>query len=148
MKIMEERIEKFIKGHHVMTLATVENNVPHCSSIFYVYDAEKSTLYFMSSPDTMHIRQALKQPLVAGTITPGHVSIARIQGIQFTGKFFQPKGEEFKKAKSVYVNRFLVARFMSSSFWALELHSIKMTDNTLGFGKKLHWDRLKEIEQV
>jgi uncharacterized protein YhbP (UPF0306 family) len=30
---------------------------------------------------------------------------------------------------------------MKASVWRLDLHEVKMTDNTLGFGKKLHWAR-------
>jgi uncharacterized protein YhbP (UPF0306 family) len=34
-----------------------------------------------------------------------------------------------------------VAVAMKAPVWRLKLNYIKMTDNTLGFGKKLLWDR-------
>jgi uncharacterized protein YhbP (UPF0306 family) len=30
---------------------------------------------------------------------------------------------------------------MKAPVWQLSLQEVKMTDNTLGFGKKLHWTR-------
>ncbi|VEI62926.1 Uncharacterized protein conserved in bacteria [Serratia fonticola] len=30
---------------------------------------------------------------------------------------------------------------MKAPIWQIALQEVKMTDNTLGFGKKLHWAR-------
>ena len=50
-------------------------------------------------------------------------------------------GEEAEAARARYCKRFPIARAMKASVWRLDLHEVKMTDNTLGFGKKLHWAR-------
>ncbi len=141
MNPIEERIEKFIGSHRLLTLATTDEHLPFCCNIFYVFHPANGSFYFMSAAETKHIQDALKQPVVAGTIVSGDVSLAKIQGIQFTGRFFQPKEVEFEEAKRLYMKKFPVAHFITSSLWAIEPDFIKMTDNTLGFGKKILWSR-------
>ena len=147
MNRIEERIEKFILNHHLLTLATTEEQLPYCCSVFYVFNPDRGNFYFMSAPETKHIGHALTQPMVAGTIVLGDVSIAKIQGIQFTGRFFKPEGVEFDEAKSLYLKKFPIAHFLPSSLWAIEPDTFKMTDNTLGFGKKILWRRFEEVSQ-
>ncbi|MGD0342664.1 MAG: hypothetical protein ABSA76_13260 [Bacteroidales bacterium] len=45
----------------------------------------------------------------------------------------------FQKAKNAYLKKFPVAALMDTRLWIVELTYIKMTDNRLGFGKKLIW---------
>jgi uncharacterized protein len=145
---MEERIAKFIVSHRLLTLATTEGHLPFCCNVFYVFHPEKRNFYFMSSSETKHVQDAITQPMVAGTIVSGDVNIANIQGIQFTGRFFQPKGDEFDNGSILYMKKFPLAHFISSSLWTIEPDFIKMTDNTLGFGKKILWHRYESIPQL
>jgi uncharacterized protein YhbP (UPF0306 family) len=69
------------------------------------------------------------------------VSLARLQGIQFTGRFFKPDEEILHEAKKIYLRKIPAATFMPSSLWGIEVDFIKMTDNALGFGRKLTWSR-------
>jgi len=138
---MEDWIIKFISEHRLMTLATTDGRQPYCCNVFYVFDIESRNLIFMSSSDTRHVQEALAQPNVAGTIVSDEVSIARLQGVQFTGKFFRPAAEMLQQAKKIYFKKFPVAHFIDSSICCIELEFIKMTDNTLGFGKKIIWSR-------
>ena len=131
-----------------MTLATCIENIPYCCSLFYALDAERGHFYFMSSTDTKHIQQALQHSSVAGTIVSSDVSIARLQGIQFTGKFFKPDGDLIQESKKIYLRIIPAAAFSASSLWAIEIQSIKMTDNTLGFGKKITWLRENQKEFI
>jgi uncharacterized protein YhbP (UPF0306 family) len=98
----------------------------------------------MSSKETKHIAEALQQPQVAGTIVSESLTIARIQGIQFTGRFLKPHGKIFDDAKKLYLKKFPVATFFDSDLWSIEITFVKMTDNTLGYGKKITWLREKE----
>lgn len=148
MNPVNERIIKFIEKNQVMTLATCDGAAPYCCSIFYVFHAEKCCFYLMSSADTKHIQHAMKHPLVAGTIVSGDTSIAKIQGIQFTGKIYQPNGDELSEAKKFYLKKFPMAHLFDSDLWAVEMDFIKMTDNTLGFGKKILWNRISENVEV
>jgi len=145
---MEERIIKFISGHRLMTLATTDGVQPYCCNLFYVFDTASCNLIFMSSSDTRHVKEAFWQPNLAGTIVSDEVSIARLQGIQFTGKFFKPTGELLLNAKKIYFKKFPLAHFLDSSICCIEINFIKMTDNTLGFGKKILWSRATELHAV
>ncbi|MNF14966.1 hypothetical protein D3C80_2173750 [compost metagenome] len=50
-------------------------------------------------------------------------------------------GDEEALARARYCKRFPIAKVMKAPVWQLNLQEVKMTDNTLGFGKKLHWAR-------
>lgn len=45
---MDKRIVEFIKEHHLLTLATSENNTPYCCNVFYIYNKENNSLIFSS----------------------------------------------------------------------------------------------------
>jgi len=137
----EKRIVDFIKKHHVLTLATKSENELWCANCFYVYDEEENSLIFTSDIDTRHVSEALKNNFVAGSIVLETSVIGKIQGIQFQGKFIKPEKEQLKTAKTHYLLRFPFATLMNTTLWVVELSHIKMTDNRLGFGKKLIWKK-------
>jgi len=137
----EKRIVDFIKKHHVLTLATKSENELWCANCFYVYDEEENSLIFTSDIDTRHVSEALKNNFVAGSIVLETIVIGKIQGIQFQGKFIKPEKEQLKMVKNKYLLRFPFATLMNTTLWVVELSHIKMTDNRLGFGKKLIWKK-------
>jgi len=137
----EKRIVDFIKKHHVLTLATKSENELWCANCFYVYDEEENSLIFTSDIDTRHVSEALKNNFVAGSIVLETSVIGKIQGIQFQGKFIKPEKEQLKMVKNKYLLRFPFATLMNTTIWIVELTYIKMTDNRLGFGKKLIWKK-------
>jgi uncharacterized protein YhbP (UPF0306 family) len=137
----EKRIMDFIKKHHVLTLATVENNKPYCANCFYSYMESDNAFVFTSDLDTKHIQQALKQNEVAGSVVLETSIVGKIQGIQFTGKLIKAETELLKSAKSSYLKRFPFAALMETTLWVLYIDFIKLTDNRLGFGKKLIWKK-------
>jgi len=50
--------------------------------------------------------------------------------------------------RKLYFSRFPVARMLSAPVWEILPDEFKFTDNTLGFGKKLHWLRESGTEQT
>lgn len=138
---MDKRIVKFIEENKVLTICTSKDNVPYSASCFYAYDEENQRLIFSSENDTRHIEEALENTAVSGTINTENKTVAKIQGIQFTGKFINPDEEQQKAFYQTYYKRFPFAKAKPAPIWAIELTWIKMTDNTLGFGKKLEWER-------
>jgi len=135
-----KRITDFIKRHHVLTLATSHQDLPWCANCFYTYLEEENILVFTSDDDTKHISDILTNPEVAGSIVLETRIIGKIRGIQFRGTMEKPSGKLTKKTKIAYLKRFPFAVLMNTSLWILKLHYIKMTDNRLGFGKKLIWE--------
>ncbi len=141
LAVMDEKISSFLKSQTNMTLAVSENNIPYCANCFYAFSEKENLLIFKSKPETTHLKFALKNNKVAGTIIPDSLDKKRIQGVQFTGKFFQPKRELFSSAQNIYYKKFPYALIVSGELWAIELHSIKFTDNKLGFGKRMEWKK-------
>lgn len=138
---MDIKITNFIRENKVLTIATSIGETPYCANCFYVFDEVDKTLIFLSDVDTRHIAEAQKNNRVGGTIQNGVTTVAKIQGIQFTGEFINPNDEQQKEFYSIYYKKFPFAKAMPSPIWGVQLNWIKMTDNTLGFGKKLIWER-------
>jgi len=139
----DKRIIKFIKKHHVLTLATCINNQNWCSNCFYAFLEDDLSLLLTSDYDTRHVKEFLRNPEVSGSIVLETMIIGKIRGIQFTG-IIETVGEDIlAKTRSVYLKRFPYAALMETNLWILKINYIKMTDNRLGFGKKLIWERDK-----
>jgi hypothetical protein len=139
--MIDSRIIRFLKRHHVLTIATSAGDEPWCANCFYVYMEEENALVFTTDTDTRHGQEFIKNPQVAGSVVLETLIIGKIRGIQFQGIVSEPEGEMLNKAKSAYLKRFPVAMLMETHLWIVELTHIKMTDNRLGFGKKLIWSK-------
>ncbi len=143
MEHPEQRMVDFIREHHILTLAVVRDNIPYCATCYYAYLREENQFVFTSAHETRHIRDVVEgnNYKVAGAIALETRIIGKIRGIQFTGIIRESEGDELKKARSAYLKRFPVARLMPDlNLWILIPEFIKMTDNRLGFGKKLIWN--------
>ena len=148
MSLPEKRIVEFLNEHHVLTLATSFEEEPWCANCFYVYLPEENSLVFTSDFETKHIQQASHNIYVAGSIVLETNIIGKIQGIQFQGIVSEPKGEFLDRIKKAYLKRFPVAMLMDTHLWVIDLTYIKMTDNLLGFGKKLIWEKDLLFQQI
>jgi hypothetical protein len=145
MNPIDRRIIDFIKEHHVLTLATSSNNKPYTCSCFYIYLEVENLFVFTSDRLTKHIIDVDSNKNVAGAIALETSMIGKIQGIQFTGVIAELSGEILKTATSAYHKKFPVALLKDLLLWGVEANFIKMTDNRLGFGKKLIWKMGQEI---
>lgn len=136
---MDKKIVRFFRKHHVLTIATTVNDEPWCASCFYVYLEDENALVFTSGMETRHGKEFLKNPLVAGSVVLETMIVGKIRGIQFQGIISVAEGDFLSKAKNGYLKRFPIAALMDTHLWIVRLTHIKMTDNRLGFGKKLVW---------
>lgn len=141
MEQPDQKIVTFLKKHHVMTLATSVDQQPWCANCFYAFDAEKMSLIFTSEFETRHIKEAVQNSKVAGNVVLETSVIGKIQGIQFAGELILPQGDEAEQVNSIYLKRFPFAVLMNTTLWEFRIDYAKMTDNRLGFGKKLIWER-------
>ncbi|HIS33355.1 MAG TPA: pyridoxamine 5'-phosphate oxidase family protein [Candidatus Avirikenella pullistercoris] len=141
---IDKRIIAFIKKHHVLTLATAAEGAPYCSNLFYTYLEEKNVFVFTSSENTRHAAEMKNDGRVAGSVVLETEIVGKIQGLQFQGIVLKPEGELLKAARTAYLKRFPFAVFMDVELWVLELTFAKLTDNRLGFGRKLVWERDKK----
>ncbi len=139
MKPIHSQILNFIDEHHVLTLATESNNQPYCSTCFYVFDRAITGFYFTSELNTKHAADMLKNPMVSAAIALETKITGKIRGLQIMGIVEMLKNEELKTARKKYIRKFPVATLSKLNLWILQPQWIKMTDNRLGFGKKLVW---------
>ena len=138
-KMIDSKVIRFFKKHHVLTIATSAANEPWCANCFYVYMEEENSLVFTTDSDTRHGSDFVKNPVVAGSVVLETLVIGKIRGIQFQGIVSEAEGDLLVRAKRHYLKRFPVAVLMDTHLWVVKLTYIKMTDNRLGFGKKLIW---------
>jgi len=132
-----EAVEKFLAEHHLLSLATYNERL-WCCSMFYAYDPGTVSFIVASDTETEHMRNVQASPRVAGTVALETKTVGKIKGIQFSGTMHIA---EYPDAEEYYFSRFPYARVMNPVLWIIRLDEIKMTDNTLGFGKKLSWKR-------
>ncbi len=141
MSLPEKRITDFIRKHHVVSLATASGNTPWVCHCFYAYMKEENWLVFTSEDQTRHVREVIANPVVAGGIVLETSVVNKVQGVQFTGMMRRPAEEEKGKVTRAYLARFPFAVLMNAHLWIVDLETIKMTDNRLGFGKKMNWEK-------
>ena len=134
---MDAKFINFIARHHVLNLSTCKDGTPYAASCFYAYDIENNRFIIASDEDTRHISEALANPKVAGTVTLETKSVGLIQGMQFTGVLKEAGDAE----RSVYYKCYPYARAMNPTVWQIVVEYAKLTDNRLGFGKKLEFFR-------
>lgn len=138
--MIDNRIIRFFRKHHVLTIATCNGQVPWCANCFYVYFEEENALVFTTDGDTRHGKEFVINPRVSGSVVLETMIIGKIRGIQFSGFVTEPSGERMEKARLAYLRRFPVASLMETRIWLVKLTYVKMTDNRFGFGKKLIWE--------
>lgn len=137
---MNERIIDFIQGQKVASICCVdEENHPYCFSCFFAFDEKALVLYFKSSAATRHAQLLQRNGTVAGTIQPDKLNPLLIKGLQFTGTLVNPNDPLATDAFSVYHKKYPFAIAMKGEVLTIKLTAIKMTDNTLQFGKKIAW---------
>ena len=136
---IDQRIVKFLKRHHVLTLATATaDGAPYCANAFYAYDAESNRLIFTSDDATNHAQQMLSNHRVAASVVLETRIVGKVQGLQICGT--AERGDQTDR--KAYIRRFPYAAAIGElHLWHIEPDLLKYTDNTLGFGKKLIWKR-------
>lgn len=134
-------ISKWLAKQHVVSWCVAKDGELWCANAFYIYDAQRVAFYLLSEETTRHGQMTGQQAPVAGTINGQPKTVALIRGVQFKGEIRLLSGDEADVKRALYVKRFPVARMLSAPVWELRLDELKFTDNTLGFGKKLHWLR-------
>ncbi len=144
MPAPDSRIADFISEHHVLTLATCAGSQPYCASCFYVYIPESQCFIFTSDIETRHSQEAQSNSCVAASIVLETKTVGKIQGLQITGTLELGSGDFFDQARMAYLKAFPFAVLKPASLWILRASFFKLTDNRLGFGKKILWTRDEE----
>ena len=137
---MDDRIIDFLSNNHLLSLATSKENIPHACNCYYVYDQTQQVLIFSSDSKTKHANHFLDNPNVSASISKDNIDYKKIQGIQLTGVVHSIQ-KDLDRYTEVYLKKFPFAKNMPLYLWFLEIISVKMTDNNLGFGNKINWKK-------
>ncbi|EDD0501232.1 hypothetical protein AH359_07700 [Salmonella enterica subsp. diarizonae] len=141
-------IDRWLTKQHVVTWCVHHEGELWCANAFYLFDAQNVALYLLTEDKTRHAQMSGARAPVAGTVNGQPKTVARIRGVQFKGEIRRLEGQESDAARKAYLRRFPVARVLPAPVWEIRLDEIKFTDNTLGFGKKLHWLRDSRAQQA
>lgn len=132
-------ISHYLQKQHVLSVCA--GKPVWCANCFYIFNPQKRVFWIMTEQDTRHGALFASDPQVAGTVSGQTKTVLLIRGVQYSGRIRRLGGEEHEQAREAYVKRFPVAMKVSAPLWEIQLEELKMTDNTLGFGKKRHWRR-------
>ncbi|MCP1661102.1 pyridoxamine 5'-phosphate oxidase family protein [Neisseria perflava] len=137
-----DNIARFFRDNHVVSLAIADSDGIWCASCFYVFDEAAARLVVLTSRKTRHGQMMAANPNIAGTIAAQPDSITQIKGIQFTARaecLEQPEAR--RTALALYTQAHPIAKAYLSDVWALDLQTVKYTDNKLVFAQKTYWQR-------
>jgi uncharacterized protein YhbP (UPF0306 family) len=132
---MGEEFIKFISEHHVLTLSSCFENKTWSSSCFYAFEKRGQTFVFASDKKTRHMQNIAKNPYVSGAIALETKEVGLIRGLQFEG-IVKSASTIGKKS---YFKTYPFALPLLPTLWEIEITYAKLTDNRLGFGKKLEF---------
>lgn len=125
----------FIQKHHVLTLAVSDESGVWCASCFYAFCEQTACFIIASDLQTKHITKALKNSKIAGNIYLETKEVGKIEGLQFEATLQKATLKE----KTLYLKAYPYALALNPTLWALHVNYMKLTDNKLGFGKKLEF---------
>lgn len=146
---MNEKIIKFINSQTCASVCCVdEQGNPYCFSCFYAFSSDEGLLYFKSTSTARHSEILLKKGEIAGTILPDKLNILVVRGIQFEGIVLSENHPLTKKSSGFYHKKHPAALAMKGEIWTIQINSIKMTDSSMGFGKKINWNRADNLETI
>ena len=142
---MDPRIIDFIETQKATSVCYLDaHGQPYCFSVFFAFDSKRNLLYYKSSTGSHHSCIMNEGGKVAGTVLPDQLDALAIKGVQFTGTVMANDHPLLSHAGSVYYKKMPFALAMPGTVWTLRLDTVKYTDNTLGFGKKILWKRSEE----
>ncbi len=140
--------ERIAHIHHFISNQTVAsicctNNVGelHCFCCYYAFDANTGMLYFKTGEQNQHMLWMQQYPQIAGTILPDKLNKLQVKGIQLNGVLLPVGDEAAKNASKRYHLKYPFSLALPGTVQTIRIDQLKMTDNSLGFGGRLVWER-------
>lgn len=143
---VRERVLGYLRAHHVVTLATHGTAGPWAAAMFYVNDGFK--LHFISSPKSRHGVNVAAHPRIAATIQEDYADWPDIRGVQLEGIAGEISGDEEKRARALYGEKFpvvgtlskapaaIVAALAKVRWYRIVPERLYFIDNSRGFGHR------------
>lgn len=140
--IVNKAIIDFINENQVASICCIdEHNIPHCFHCFYAFDEKNYLLFFKSSRSTIHSKLLTENSNIAGSILPEKLNFMALKGIQLSGRVIYDASSMKLDPGTFYHKKFPLAFAKAGDVWCIELLKLKMSDNTILFGKKINWER-------
>lgn len=74
--------------------------------------------------------------------------VGKVQGLQIRGTMMPAEAETLPSVRKVYLGRFPYAAAVKLELWTIRPDFMKLTDNRLGFGKKIVWEDRTKTERI
>lgn len=139
---LKNTLEKYLRDHHVITLATAGAQGPWASAVFYVADG--LDLIFLSAPHTRHAKNFGAG--VAGAIHDNLENWEELKGVQLEGQCEMLEGAQRARAIDIYQTRFpitgpdapapIAAALDKVNFYRLKATSLSFIDNSQKLGHR------------
>ncbi len=127
---------EFIQEHHVLSMATVQNDKPASCSLFYLFIPKEECFIFASDYETEHMRNILQNPDVSANIHNETKELKHIRGVQIKGMVTNAE----ERHVHLYLKEYPYAEDIDDkTFWKLKITELKYTDNNLAFAQKETW---------
>lgn len=136
---------RYLKKQHVLSLCASSGDDLWCANCFYIFNEARMAFWLMTEPDTRHGALMLTNPRVAGTVNGQPKTVLFIKGVQYRGRILRLSDAREEEARQAYQKRFPIAQKVKAPLWEITLDDVKMTDNALGFGKKIVWQRSEPL---
>ena len=137
-----DRIAQLLREQTTLSLATTdEDGQPCIAPLFYIVD-ESLSLFWLSSPSSLHSRNSLRAPHAAATVYCAAQSWREIRGVQMRGPVSVVVEPQRRAAiTQSYCERFKLGRVLrlavrQSVLHVLEPEFLRYLDNSRGFGSK------------
>lgn len=141
MMPLPDSMAEFMADHHVVSVATLDDEGVWCASCFYAFDPHAARLIILSGAETRHGAAMLARSAVSGTISGQPRHLRDIRGVQFSARAERLESVARHEALRLYTLRHPLAKLKTTDVWALSLDRVKFTDNHRLFGHKTHWTR-------
>jgi uncharacterized protein YhbP (UPF0306 family) len=102
---LTEMARQLIAEQNTLTLATAQNETAWAAPVYYVF--VKSAFYFLSSPDSRHITEALGSHQASAAVHAAASTWKEIRGLQMTGEIRAVKaGLEAVQVLRAYLKKY------------------------------------------
>jgi uncharacterized protein len=143
------RVRALLIDCSTMTLATAGLEGLWAADVFFA-SAGLSTLYFISSPASLHARNIAATPDVSATV---HADVGddwrAIRGLQLSARAELVAEDALREARTAYFAKFpfaagllgassdVATKTSGTRFFVLNVQRLYLVDNRLGFGSRL-----------
>ena len=133
-----EDIQKFIRKHNTMTLATHGKKGIGAAAVFYAPSKEGTSLFFVSNPKSEHIINLENNNKCAATIQEDGLKWELIKGLQIKGTVIRAKEDcwktYFKRFPYIENDEILSKALEKVSLYELKISWARLIDNEKELG--------------